>query len=498
MRQAYKRAMDVALALLGLAAAAPLMAVIAVLVRLDSPGKAIFSQQRLGQGGRVFLMHKFRKFPSDWGSAGAAVTVFADARMTRLGRFLERTKLDELPQLWNILVGEMSFVGPRPETLRFADLYTDEFARIHDFVPGIFGPNQVAFRNESRLYPPDEDPESFYRRELFPQKARNDLDYFRRATLGSDLWWIARGLWQSLVGAIDWKGVARRFGRIIPADLLLVAIAWAAANLIRFDGLPANHHADVFLIGLWLMPSVVVAVMVIGGSYRGLVRHFAAADVFRLVGPAVMGWIAGYLLLLGGWERNASLGVGLVAMTLSVTLMVSVRVLYRERSRKLALRSELARSGGASGVSAIGDGAVAVYGAGGRGVALARLFEHGFADVPIAGFLDDDHELAGRHIAGHPVLGCERDLGTVHAVHKLAQLWMAFEPDQFKYRRLREWCDANAVRLVVLPLTEPFLSLSGASGGWPAWAGHVSYGETMRQAPRRGPELVRGYPVSEP
>jgi hypothetical protein len=81
------------------------------------------------------------------------VTVAGDVRMTRVGRFLERSKLDELPQLWNILLGEMSFVGPRPESLRYQDLFQAEFARVLDFKPGIFGPNQVAFRNESGMYP---------------------------------------------------------------------------------------------------------------------------------------------------------------------------------------------------------------------------------------------------------------------------------------------------------------------------------------------------------
>jgi lipopolysaccharide/colanic/teichoic acid biosynthesis glycosyltransferase len=486
--------MDIALALLGLVVAAPLMVVIAGLVRLDSPGNAIFSQQRLGLGGRVFLMHKFRKFPSDWGDRGAAVTVAADARMTRLGRFLERTKLDELPQLWNILVGEMSFVGPRPETLRFADLFTGEFARVHDFVPGIFGPNQVAFRNESLLYPPDEDPEHFYRRKLFPEKARNDLDYFRRATLGSDLWWIGKGLWQSLVGVINWEGVARRFVRIIPADLLLVEIAWVAANLLRFDGPPAGPNVTVFWVGAWLMPVVVVAMMLLGGAYRGILRHFGAPDALRLTMSAGFGWVFAYLLLLWFWERNASLGVGFIATTLSIALLVFMRVLHRERYRKLEKRLGTAHNSDVRGDNwATQNPVVVIYGAGERGAALTGLLERGFPNVRIAGFLDDDHELIGRRISEHPVLGCERDLDTIHAVHKLQQLWFVFEPDRFKYRRLREWCNRNAVRCVVLPLTEPFWSLSGDPRAESSTM--EPHGERESEAPRGGPAVVEGQNV---
>ncbi|OAD21195.1 bacterial sugar transferase, partial [Candidatus Thiomargarita nelsonii] len=118
-----KRIIDLVFSLLGLLLAAPLMLLIALFIRMDSPGSVFFSQKRLGLKGRHFMVHKFRKFPSDWGSAGPGVTVAGDARMTKVGKFLERTKLDELPQLWNILLGEMSFVGPRPESLRYADLF---------------------------------------------------------------------------------------------------------------------------------------------------------------------------------------------------------------------------------------------------------------------------------------------------------------------------------------------------------------------------------------
>lgn len=494
MRGSYKRPMDIALALLGLVVAAPLMVVIAGLVRLDSPGNAIFSQQRLGLGGRVFLMHKFRKFPSDWGDRGAAVTVAADARMTRLGRFLERTKLDELPQLWNILVGEMSFVGPRPETLRFADLFTGEFARVHDFVPGIFGPNQVAFRNESLLYPPDEDPERFYRRKLFPEKARNDLDYFRGATLGSDLWWIGRGLWQSLVGTINWKRATRRFGRVIPADLLLVETAWVAANVVRFDGPPVGYHASALWVGVWLMPPVVVALILLGGGYRSISRHFGAVDALRLTMSAGVGWAFAYLLLLWFWERNASLGVGFIAATLSIALLVFMRVLHRERYRKLAKRFNTGRDSDVRGHNwATQNPVVVLYGAGERGAALSALLERGFPNVRIAGFLDDDHELIGRRVGEHPVLGCERDLDTIHAVYNLQQLWLVFEPDRFKYRRLREWCNRNAVRCVVLPLTEPFRSLSGDPRAESLTM--EPHGERKREAPRVGPAVLEGQNV---
>lgn len=449
-----KRALDVTLALLGLIVGAPLMALIALLVRLDSPGRAIFSQPRLGLHGRVFLMHKFRKFPEHWGTRGSAVTVVADARMTRLGRILERTKLDELPQLWNILRGEMSFVGPRPETLNFKDLFVGEFARVHDYVPGIFGPNQVAFRNESHLYPPDRDPETFYRQELFPRKARNDLDYFARATVVSDALWILRGLWVSLAGAVDWRRLQRRAGRIFVLDLLIIETAWLGAHLLRFEGLPQGRLWEVYVTGAWLLPLVLPAVMILSGVYRGLVRHFSAGDAVRLGAAVSVGWMLSYLMLMGLEARQASFGIGFIALVLTLLLMGAPRVLYRERAKRI---------GDWPGTGAVAENdslVVVLYGAGHRGAALANLLHHGFPNARVAGFLDDnDHDLAGRHIAGYPILGSERDLDTVQAVHGMRQLWLTFEPNRFKYQRLRDWCAKNAVQLIVLPIMEPFRAL---------------------------------------
>ena len=125
--------------------------------------------------------------------------------MTRIGAILERTKLDELPQLWNILKGEMSFVGPRPETLNHADLFAGKYRAILDYIPGLFGPNQVVFRNESKLYPSDEDPETYYRRVLFPQKAENDIRYFLKANCFTDIMWIIRGICATIANLPNWQ-----------------------------------------------------------------------------------------------------------------------------------------------------------------------------------------------------------------------------------------------------------------------------------------------------
>jgi lipopolysaccharide/colanic/teichoic acid biosynthesis glycosyltransferase len=189
-----RRMFDVVAALAALIFCGPLMLLVALAILIDDGRPILFSQTRLGQFGRRFRIYKFRKFYKEAGTAGHALTVKGDQRMTRLGRFLERAKLDELPQLWNILRGDMSVVGPRPESLAFADCFAGAYRKILHHKPGIFGPNQALFRDEGRFYTAMQDPERFYREVLFPVKADKDLAYFGQRKLGSDIGWIVRGL----------------------------------------------------------------------------------------------------------------------------------------------------------------------------------------------------------------------------------------------------------------------------------------------------------------
>jgi lipopolysaccharide/colanic/teichoic acid biosynthesis glycosyltransferase len=188
----------VTISAVGLAALAPIILCVALAILIESGRPIFFSQVRLGTGGRHFRMHKFRKFRNVSGIGGRPVTLRNDVRMTTLGRFLYKTKLDELPQLWNILKGDMSIVGPRPESLQLSDCFVSRYLDILDHRPGIFGPNQVLFVNECCLYPESEDPQQFYREVLFPLKASVDLAYFAHRTVLSDFRWIARGVLATL------------------------------------------------------------------------------------------------------------------------------------------------------------------------------------------------------------------------------------------------------------------------------------------------------------
>jgi len=191
---ALKRGVDVVVAASALIVLLPVMLLVAAAVRAETPGPVLFSQQRLGRYGRPFRLLKFRKFPDGPATQGPAVTVQGDARLTRVGRLLQQSKLDELPQFWNVLAGEMSLVGPRPESPRFTDCFREGYRALLQHRPGLFGPAQVLFRNESALFPAHGDPEEFYRRTLFPAKGRLDLAYYARANVLKDAAWLLRGV----------------------------------------------------------------------------------------------------------------------------------------------------------------------------------------------------------------------------------------------------------------------------------------------------------------
>jgi lipopolysaccharide/colanic/teichoic acid biosynthesis glycosyltransferase len=131
------------------------------------------------------------------------VTLHEDTRLTRVGRLLQQSKLDELPQFWNVLIGDMSLIGPRPESMRFADCFRGNFQEVLHYQTGILGPTQVLFRNESALFPTDRDPEAYYRDVLFPIKARLDLAYYRRADVAQDLMWLLRGVLTVFIPALS-------------------------------------------------------------------------------------------------------------------------------------------------------------------------------------------------------------------------------------------------------------------------------------------------------
>jgi lipopolysaccharide/colanic/teichoic acid biosynthesis glycosyltransferase len=190
-----KRAFDLLVAAAALLLLAPLLAAIALWIKVDSPGPVLFRQQRVGRHGRSFAIHKFRTMVVDAPQRGPPLTIGNDPRVTRAGTFLRRSKLDELPQLIDVLAGHMSLVGPRPELPAYVAQYP---AQLRDKVlavrPGITDPASLEFADESALLARAADPEREYVEVLLPRKLHAAAAYAEQATLWTDLQVIARTL----------------------------------------------------------------------------------------------------------------------------------------------------------------------------------------------------------------------------------------------------------------------------------------------------------------
>jgi lipopolysaccharide/colanic/teichoic acid biosynthesis glycosyltransferase len=178
-----KRILDIAASALLLFLLAPVLAVCSLVIVLESPGPVFYRARRVGVGGAPLYVLKFRKMRDD--IPGGPLTMSEDRRFTRVGWVLTKTKLDELPQLWNVLRGEMSLVGPRPEDPQFVDLHARAYSEINSVRPGITGLSQLAFAAEAEILERG-DPMSYYIERILPQKARMDRLYVRRRTVWLD------------------------------------------------------------------------------------------------------------------------------------------------------------------------------------------------------------------------------------------------------------------------------------------------------------------------
>ncbi|HEY8977346.1 MAG TPA: sugar transferase [Burkholderiaceae bacterium] len=191
----FKRLFDVVSATLGLLLLGVPMLLVALWIRLDSPGPVFFRQERVGRHGKLFRIHKFRTMAVDAEQRGPQLTVGADARVTRVGRVLRANRLDELPQFFDVLAGDMSLVGPRPDVPRYVERWpADLRERVLAVRPGITDPASLTFRDEATLLARAADPEREYMDVILPRKLALAADYADHASLWTDLAVIGRSV----------------------------------------------------------------------------------------------------------------------------------------------------------------------------------------------------------------------------------------------------------------------------------------------------------------
>ncbi len=396
-----RRAFDAILAAGTLLLLSPLLLVVCVLIlALDGP-PVLYRGERVGRGGTPFHMLKFRTMVRDAARAGPGVTMGADPRITRLGAVLRRTKLDELPQLLNVLWGDMSLVGPRPEDPRFVALYTPEQRRVLEVRPGITSPASIAFRDEqSRLAGATEQD---YVHRVLPLKLRLDLEYVDHHSLAVDISVLAQTA-AALLPTATAQRLLRRYLPWVVIDGLTVAIAFYASFALRFGGLHGAGGAEALgTLNVVIVPIILLylATEHVWGLNQRIWRYATASEIMLVLNVCL---VATAIAVLG--DLLAGLVFGVRDLPLSVvvlggffTFMGIVLTRFRGRILRAAWRR---RPGSPSTPTA-----TLIYGAGDAGHFVAwRLvtLPEGNA-YHVIGFIDDDPRKWGLRIHGLPVLG---------------------------------------------------------------------------------------------
>jgi lipopolysaccharide/colanic/teichoic acid biosynthesis glycosyltransferase len=264
-----KRLFDIVCASAGLVILLPFGLLIGLFIKLSDGGPIFYRQTRIGQFGRSFRIWKFRSMVVNADKIGAPLTKEEDPRVTCIGRFLRKSKLDELPQIWNVLKGEMSFVGPRPEVAHYVDHFTLVQREILDYKPGITDMATVQFRNEEALLCGAKDLDDFYVQHCLPKKIETNLHYAQRARLLQDVWIILQTV------CPYWLGVLALYA------VILVASLWFSFEL-RYDfrGTPEEHEEFWRCLPWLVLPQL--CLLVWRGQCRGLVSYFSFLELLQL------------------------------------------------------------------------------------------------------------------------------------------------------------------------------------------------------------------------
>ena len=190
-----KRTFDLGLAMIAFLLLSPLFFLASLLAKLQSKGPVFYKAKRVGKHGTLFEMYKFRTMVVNADTLGGSLTTYRDTRITPIGRFLRWTKLDELPNLINVIKGEMSLIGPRPEAPNYVKYYTEIQKQVLQVKPGMTGPSQLANRDEEEKLKGQKDAEHYYITELMPKKLALDLHYVATQSIASDIGWLLKTFW---------------------------------------------------------------------------------------------------------------------------------------------------------------------------------------------------------------------------------------------------------------------------------------------------------------
>jgi len=439
-----KRAFDFACALAGLMLVSPVFAVIAALIKLDTRGPVFFRQERAGPHSSTFRIFKFRTMIVGAYRSGARLTVKRDPRITVVGHFLRWSKLDELPQLLNVLLGDMSFVGPRPEDPYFTNFYAPEFRDVLGVKPGIIGPSQMDGRDEVEKYPEGcENVEEFYIQNILPEKLARDLQYVRNATFLGDLRFLVRGLLHVATSQFKRGFFARNRYRFaaLGLDMVLMVVAYVVANLIKFDwSLEPALWAYAGKTLAWVL-LIKPPVFVYYGLYQRATRWLGRRDLAALV-KAVSASSALLVIAATFSVQRHSRAVFLIDWILLLFLVGGARYIIRS-----------VQSGAARNEEKGPFVKVLVAGAGHGGETILRsLLEDPKSRFMPVGIIDHEPHRWGALIHGVRVMGGATDIAMSASLHGVEMVLVSLvDLEPVVLREITEACKKLGLEYRLVP-----------------------------------------------
>ncbi|HEY2773582.1 MAG TPA: sugar transferase [Candidatus Binatia bacterium] len=450
-----KRLFDFVVSLAALLVLWPLFAAIAVLIKLDTHGPVFFRQERAGPNDTTFRIFKFRTMIVGAYRSGARLTVKRDPRITPVGHLLRWTKLDELPQLLNVFLGDMSFVGPRPEDPYFTNFYPPEFREVLSARPGIIGPSQIDGRDEIEKYPEGcESVEEHYIQQILPEKLARDFTYVRDATFRGDMRFLLSGFVSVSLSQFKRGFFARNRYRFaaLGLDMVLMVFAYVMANLIKFDwSLDPSLWTYAGKALAWVLV-IKPPVFVYYGLYQRSARWLGRRDLAALV-KAVS--VSSALLV-------AATTFSIQRHSRAVFVIDAMLLLFLAAGARYILRS--VQSGAARNEERGPLVKVLVAGAGHGGETILRsLLEDPKSRFMPVGIIDHEPHKWGALIHGVRVVGGATDIAMSASLHGVEMVLISLvDLDPVVLREITEACKKLGLEYRLVPALSALLEQAPA------------------------------------
>lgn len=439
-----KRTFDALLATVGLVVLSPILVLVAILIKGDSPGPVLFIQTRVGKNFRRFRLFKFRTMKQEAPEQGREITVGTDPRITRLGGWLRKLKLDELPQLFNVLKGDMSIVGPRPEVPRYVEMFHEEYQDVLRVSPGLTDLASLKYLDEQSSLAASKNPEKEYIENILPDKVRLAKLYVIQRSFFYDLLLIGETLLrlcgmqrvffqlpeelresEKVVSRFDgvrkWLLSLRR-PIVVLVHIALVIVANYLAFWLRFDGAIPEKDTDLFLTMLPWLVTIRCLMFIPFQLYQGLWKYTSLWDLRNIISAIAVSSGAFFILVTLGFNRiDYPLSVMLIDALLLLVMLGGIRLTRRILRGMVVPQS---------------DKRVLIVGAGDAGEMIVRdMHRHAESSYLPMGFVDDDENKIGQRIHGIRVLGKCRDLPKILDTYKPDEVLLAIPQADSSIRR---------------------------------------------------------------